>query len=255
MTEKTDKILLIAGCSHAAGAEINGSTDSVYNRCHSFGNTLARKLGRIPINIAQHGLSNQGIARVIMNWFHYQYNKDLQDVQVLVCWTESLRTEIPRKTSKGDDISITTRSANWLDITGQEYINFNFGDNTGNSDEEINAKKSTEHFIVDNEIFMEINSLYMILILQQFFKANDIKYVMCNTMHMFTSYVKQIENLLPLIDQTKYREMMHDSESFYIKYKDMGYTNKKAKYWHHGKEPHRLYADELYKFIEENKCL
>jgi hypothetical protein len=253
MTEKTDKILLIAGCSHAAGSEINGSTDSVFNRCHSFGNVLARKLDRIPINIAQHGLSNQGIARVVMNWFHYQYNEKLQDVQVLVAWTESTRTELPSIEENSDTLHIITRSSDWLDETSKHYYNFNFA-SKGNTNDEISAIESAERFIATNETFMEISSAYYIILLQQFFKANDIKYMMCNTMHMFTSYVKQIENLLPLIDKTKYRDMMHDSEAFYIKYKDKGYTNTKAKYWHHGEEPHRLYAEDLYKFIGESKC-
>ena len=32
---KKEKILLIAGCSHAAGSEIDGDEDSQYNRDHS----------------------------------------------------------------------------------------------------------------------------------------------------------------------------------------------------------------------------
>lgn len=249
-----DKILLVVGCSHAAGAEINGSQDSVYNRCNSFGNHLARKLGMIPINIAQHGLSNQGITRVLMNWFHYQHNPEIQDVSVLLSWTESLRTELPRRDGSTDNIAITTRSANWLDETGAYYYKFSLGDYEGRTAEEKFTLQSAERFIVGNETYMEIQSVYNVILAQQFLQANNIKYVMCNTMHMFTSYVKQIENLLPLVDQTKYLNMMHDQESFYIKYKNLGYTNEKAKYWHHGEEPHRLYADELYKFIEDNKC-
>lgn len=249
-----DKILLIVGCSHAAGAEMNGSQDSVYNRCHSFGNTLARKLGMIPINIAQHGLSNQGITRLLMNWFHYQYNPEIQDVSVLVAWTESLRAELPRRDGSIDDISITTRSSNWLDHTGGYYYKFSLGNYEGRTTEEKFALQSAERFVVGNETFMEIQSVYNVILAQQFLQANNIKYAMCNTMHMFTSYVKQIENLLPLIDQTKYLNMMHDLESFYMKFKNLGYENSKAKYWHHSEEPHRLYADELYKFIEESKC-
>lgn len=249
-----DKILLIAGCSHAAGAEINGVEDSVYNRSNSFGNILSRKLGMIPINIAQHGLSNQGIARIIMNWFHYQYNPDIQDVHVLISFTESVRVEFPRRDSIENSTSITTRSANWLDASTDLYYRFSMGDYAGKNDAETYALENAQRFIVENETFFEVSSLYNVILLQQFFKAHNIKYMMCNTMHMFTGYVKQIENLLPLVDLTKYRHMMHDDESFYIKYKNLGYTNQKAKYWHHSEEPHRLYADDLYNFIEENKC-
>jgi hypothetical protein len=251
---KKDKILLIAGCSHAAGSEMNGSTDSVYNRSNSFGNHLARKYGMVPLNIAQHGLCNQGIARVIMNWFHYQYNPEIQDVHVLVPFTESIRIELPRMDEKEDAISITTRSASWLDRTSNDYYKFSMGNHKGKTDEEDEVFQSATKFIVKNEIYMEIQSAYTVILLQHFFQSKNIKYVMCNTMHMFTSYIKQIENLLPLIDQTKYRHMMHEGEAFYPKYKNLGYDNLKAKYWHHNEEPHRLFADDLYQFIEENKC-
>lgn len=249
-----DKILLIAGCSHAAGAEMNGSDDSVYNRSNSFGNILARKLGMIPINIAQHGLSNQGITRTILNWFHYQYNPDIQDVHVLVAWTESIRVEFPRNDFVERSTEILTRSANWLDNTSDFYYKFSMGDFEGKTGAETYLMEHAQRFIVENEIYFEIASLYNLILLQQFFQNKNVKYAMCNTMHMFTSYVKQIENLLPLVDLTKYRHMMHDGEAFYPKYKNIGYENPKSKYWHHNEEPHRLYADDLYNFIEENKC-
>ena len=43
---KKEKILLIAGCSHAAGSEIDGKEDSKYNREHSYGALVAKKLKR-----------------------------------------------------------------------------------------------------------------------------------------------------------------------------------------------------------------
>ena len=54
------RIALIAGCSHAAGHEIDGSFDSSYNRDHSYGNQLAKRMNRQPVNIACGGLSNTG---------------------------------------------------------------------------------------------------------------------------------------------------------------------------------------------------
>jgi hypothetical protein len=189
-----------------------------------------------------------------MNWFHYQYNPEIQDVHVLVPFTESIRIELPRMDEKEDAISITTRSASWLDRTSNDYYKFSMGNHKGKTDEEDEVFQSATKFIVKNEIYMEIQSAYTVILLQHFFQSKNIKYVMCNTMHMFTSYIKQIENLLPLIDQTKYRHMMHEGEAFYPKYKNLGYDNLKAKYWHHNEEPHRLFADDLYQFIEENKC-
>lgn len=37
-----EKIMLVTGCSHAGGSEIDGTEDSAYNREHSFGNVLGK---------------------------------------------------------------------------------------------------------------------------------------------------------------------------------------------------------------------
>ena len=42
--------MLIAGCSHTAGSEIDGTQDSVHNRQNSYGNLVAKNLGLVPIN-------------------------------------------------------------------------------------------------------------------------------------------------------------------------------------------------------------
>jgi hypothetical protein len=73
---KKEKILLIAGCSHAAGSEIDGNEDSEYNREHSYGALVAKKLKRKPINISQVGATNTGISRQVQQWFHNVYNPD-----------------------------------------------------------------------------------------------------------------------------------------------------------------------------------
>ena len=78
---------------------------------------------------------------------------------------------------------------------------------------------------------------------------------MCNSTHVFGNHNKSTEFYLDLIDSTKYYNMKDSEQSFYIKYKNAGYTNPKAKYWHHNEIPHALYADELYIFLEANKCL
>jgi hypothetical protein len=44
--------------------------------------------------------------------------------------------------------------------------------------------------------------------------------------------------------------MEKNDQSFFIKYKNLGYTNLKAKYWHHDETPHAMFADELFKFIK-----
>ena len=77
-----EKILLIAGCSHAAGSEIDGTEDSSYNRQYSFGNLLANKLGCRAINISSSASNNQCIARTILEWFSECYNSEIMDLEI-----------------------------------------------------------------------------------------------------------------------------------------------------------------------------
>ena len=85
------KITLIAGCSHSAGSEIDGTEDSKFNRDNAFGSLLSKKLDREPINIAINGGTNATIARSILNWFGTQYDEN-------TFWT-SLATWLSPKTN------------------------------------------------------------------------------------------------------------------------------------------------------------
>ena len=71
----------------------------------------------------------------------------------------------------------------------------------------------------------------------------------------FLDDINAIKNLLPLVNDNKYYQLNNKDEAFYQKYQRLGYVNEKAKYWHHGEEPHKLFADELINFNEEYKCL
>jgi hypothetical protein len=42
---------------------------------------------------------------------------------------------------------------------------------------------------------------------------------------------------------------LNNELSFYWLYKNQGYNNTRAKYWHHAEEPHQLYSQVLYNFI------
>ena len=78
---------------------------------------------------------------------------------------------------------------------------------------------------------------------------------MCNTMPFFLDNINAIKNVIPLVDANKYYQLNNKDEAFFHKYRELGYVNEKAKYWHHAKEPHSLYADELLEFNGKNKCL
>jgi len=247
-----EKILLIAGCSHAAGSEIDGTEDSSYNRDHSFGNILAKRLNMKPVNIAIVGATNTGIARSVSMWFRDVYDPKTMDVNVLISWSEPIRLEIPHNHQY--DYKSANPAVDWFDTTQNKYMKVIIGWN-GMSDEEKAKTPALHRFMTDNEHYLQVYCVNLVLQLQYMLQSKHVGYIMCNSMQQYTEDNEAIKDFLPLVDPTKYYQMHELDEGFYPKYKRLGYVNEKAKYWHHGKEPHMLYAEELLLFIEENKCL
>ena len=247
-----EKIALIAGCSHSAGSEIDGNQDSSYNRDNAFGSVLAKKLGYRPLNISVTGATNSGIARSILMWFNEHYDPETMDVYVIVGWTESSRIEIPAL-HRPSHYHSGNPATEWYDSSANSYLRINYGWG-GHDSYEKEVVPEYHRFMEKNEIYLEYQCANNVLMVQYYLKSLNIPYVMCNTMHMFTPDSLYISYLLQMIDTKYYYNFntMQD-ESFYWKYKNMGYENPLAKYWHHNEEPHRLYAEELYKFIGEQK--
>ena len=238
-----ERLLLIAGCSHAAGSEIDGTEDSVYNRQHSFGNLLAVNLNRKAINIASNAANNQCIARSIIEWFNDHYHSESMDLVVLVAWTESSRIDVPMERTTWHEK--WNPASDYVSKTSRDYIRVNLG-YKGSGKEEMDVIAGCHQFIANNLTYIEIISANLILQIQYFLKLKQVESIMCNTMHMFTS-ARQLDFYIDQIDQSCYLDLKDNEQSFYWKYKSAGYVNNKAKYWHHGEEPHSLYAEELYK--------
>jgi hypothetical protein len=247
-----EKIMLIAGCSHAAGSEINGLEDSVYNRQHSFGNLVAFNYGYRPINIAQNGMTNSGITRSILKWIEKHYDPSKMELFVLVSWTESTRIEVP--SNRNFLYNISCKAADWFDETSNTYFRINFGWEGGDAEEKALFPYYQE-FMANNSNLLELQCINNVLLIQYRLQALNVKYVMCNAMHMFTTSNKHNKDLLSMVDSNRYYNMHNNDAAFFWKFRNLGYTNSKAKYWHHGEEPHQLYAKELCEFIGENKCL
>jgi hypothetical protein len=244
-----ERVLLISGCSHASGCEIDGTQDSQYNRANSFGNILAAKLGRRPINIALSGSSNQGIARTTIEWYKKCYDPNTMDLMVLVAWSESTRMEIP--TYRPTHYEEWNASSDFLSEVSQGFFRVNFGYKGTHKDEQEMIARC-HGFMVDpmNQVYLETISACMVLKMQYFFKLHNIPYLMCNTMHMF-SEDNHLDFYLSQIDQSCYYQMREERESFYWKYETLGYKNKQATYWHHDEVPHRLFAQALYQHIDK----
>lgn len=240
-----ERIMLIAGSSDLVGAEIDGTEDSWYNRANCFGNLLAYKMSMRPINIAMAGSSNQTITRSVLEWFDDQYDEDKMELFVLIGWTESLRIEIPTKESyEWEKVNL---SADWFSKSSKEYFRINMG--YEGQKRERKMIRYYQEFLANNDVLMQILSAKDILFLQYFLKSKKIDYLMCNTLYMFTDE-NHLKFYTDKIDQSCYYKMLENDQSFYLKYKNLGYVNPKAKYWHHDEIPHRLYADELYNFLQ-----
>jgi hypothetical protein len=247
-----ERIALVAGCSHIAGSEIDGNQDSKYNRDNSFGSVLATKLGYRPINIAINGATNTGIARSILMWFDENYNPDTMDVYVIVGWTESSRLEIPAK-HRPSDFHSGNPSIEWYDSSANSYLRINYGW-TGGDAYEKSIVTGYQKFMSENETYLEYQAASEVLLVQYFLNSLTVPYVMCNTMHMFVPNDHFVSCLLKMIDKRYYYNFdKSQDDSFFWKYRNLGYENIKAKYWHHNEEPHSLYAEELYKFIGEQQ--
>jgi hypothetical protein len=247
-----ERIALIAGCSHSAGSEIDGNQDSRDNRDNAFGSLLATKLGYRPLNISINGATNSGIARSILMWFDENYNPDTMDVYVIVGWTESSRLEIPAK-HRPSDFHSGNPSIEWYDSSANSYLRINYGW-AGSTDFEKSTIPGYHKFMEENETYLEYQAASEVLLVQYFLKSLNVQYVMCNTMHMFVPNDHYVSYLLKMIDDRYYYNYnTNQDQSFFWKYRNLGYENPKAKYWHHNEEPHRLYAEELYKFIGEQQ--
>jgi hypothetical protein len=244
------KLMLIAGCSHTSGSEINGEEDSPYNRQKSYGNQLAEMMGYTPINIAEPGSTNTTIARSILQWFSEKYNPNEMEVFVVVGWTESTRMEIPwhRPTWYAAHCPYGDYAA----TTSTDYLRINSGWPGADPEEKV-VVPEYQRFMASNEKYLEILSANTVLQIQYFLKSKNVDYVMCNTMHVFYPRDTHTRFYMEQIDSSKYYNLENSSLSFYQKYKQLGFVNTKAKYWHHDEGPHRLYAEELYDFIKVNR--
>jgi hypothetical protein len=242
-----EKILLIAGCSNAAGMEIDGSFDSVYNRQHSFGNLLASKMGRIPINAAMGSVSNPAIARTVLDWFTTQYNPETMEVFVLIAWTETIRIDYPSPFIV--DYSTENTSADFYTKVTEQFMQINAGW-PGIQEQEKEIIAYWQRFQAQQEVVCQTITVNMILQMQYFLKMMGCEYLMCNTLSVFNQKYEQLKFYYDLIDQSRYIDAFDDSKNFYWFYRALGYTNPKAQYWHHGQVPHELYATQLFNFIK-----
>lgn len=241
--------MLIAGCSHTAGSEIDGTQDSAYNRQNSYGNLIAKNLGLTPVNISQCGSTNSAIARSVMEYILTQEKPDF----VLVGWTDSIRVEAPYY--RPTNYKSVNPNIDWYDSSGEDYLRISMLISNIAVEEEREITLDYQSFTIRNEYYTEINNLMHILNLQSFLKLNKIPYFMVNTNYMFEKMHCTLRWYFKLIDILRYPNFDNNKENFYPKYKNLGYTNPVAKYGHHGLDAHLDYSNYLTQYIKEKNLL
>jgi len=243
------KTMLVSGCSHAAGSEIDGTQDSEYNRQHSFGNLVAKNLGYDPVNICQVGFTNSGIARSIIEYTLTQKKPDF----VLVAWTDSIRVEAPYYRSSNYEKS--NPAIDWFDNSCKDYLRISMLNTAIAVEEEREQVLDFQSFTIRNEYYTEINNMLHMLNLQSFLKLHDIPYMMVSTNYMLQKMHSTVRWYFKLVDALRFPKFDDNTENFYPKYKNLGYENPKAKYYHHGEDAHLDYSNYITNYIKENNLL
>ena len=250
--------MLIAGCSHTGGYEIDGTMDSPYNREHSFGGLLAKEYHRRPIHLAAGGVSNSYILRNVLLWFANNYDPETQDVFCVVGWTDSSRWEIPME--EGQDIERNNPCLDWFSKKHNDYLSVQLGWVHPNRPEFPEQDQESMQHTYHNLIAgfpeqMEILSFNYALQIQSFLKSLNIDYVMLDTLHNFDLSNIWLSPMANLIDTTRYLNPGDPDQAFFTKYDRLGYTNISQDFQHLGADAHAEYAKEIQLFLnlQENQ--
>jgi hypothetical protein len=269
------KHLLAVGCSFTAGDGLPKSIDEA-----PF--LVAKKLGLYStdkadgkkpeyVNMSQPGGCNSFIRRKTINWLCE--NKDMwKDIIVLVGWTNPLRDEVfvsgwyPE--NNDDRLSRLNNSNGYLQLGTKsppqdDMPTFLKKDRL--IDNNFYKEYMVRHYSFENQISTTIDNIFT---LQNFLKLNDIKYVFWNSLdfseHDYSDLYKwnnaDLMNDLKVIDEKRkylrhqkwvigmdnsWEEFLNDLDPPYgLKYRLEGDS-------HPNELGHKLWADEIYKKIEE----
>lgn len=242
------KTLVAVGCSHMAGAELDGiDTDSIFNKENCFAAQLAKKLGYSYINLSVNGASNQFIHRKIVEYItHYMENPN--DVLFLIGWTSSQRMEL-RYADNND-----YEHFSFADYKDQKYFPF-----TSGTDSKLildpKMKKLNKFVDILFEYHLKENERATLAYsAQQTLKSLSIPYFMINT----CNGIQHTEYTSPIIDKLDKNcyYIPEKDESAYFPYclKALGHK-KFGKYWHHFKPAHDDYAEFLYNMLLERRII
>ena len=232
--------VLINGCSHSAGSEIEGSGigEGNYNRDNCFGAQFAKSLGCTYTNIAYPGGSNDYIARSTMYWI--LDNKELaKNTLFLIHWTGTDRTEYFYE--EGD-----TTSYDFISHAPDKKVAHlhpqHYPDWAPNRWKKNLDVLSTHLFI--NQVQWDINRYNNIIRTQELLKSYGYKYIFrngfqcCENKPRFQYYIDKI-------DKENFLHFDNLQESFYEHCVDAGFDISGQEHWHHKLDAHTYWANRL----------
>lgn len=237
------KQVLINGCSHSAGSEIEkpGEGESVYNRLNCFGAQFANKLGVPNINLSNPGGSNDYIARSTMFWC-LEHPEEVKDTLFLIHWTGPDRSEyFVRDTIHEDDLF-------WMDeVYDVDVGNISTGEFlwTNYYKDDKKRVKGLSSRLFFSEVHWEINRYLNIIRTQTLLKSLGAKYIFRNA---FTQAQKEprYERYYTKIDESNYPHLFNINESFFEHCLDKGFDIDGQLLHHHKIEAHTYWAEKLY---------
>lgn len=234
--------ILINGCSHSAGSEIEGSAigESHYNRKNCFGAQVAKKLNASYTNLAGPGSGNDYICRSTLFWC-LQNKEKIKNTLFLIHWTSPWRMDyFVNKHIEEDDLF-------WQD----EIYDKNVGHiNPQHSwpnfyKEDRKIIKKVQHFFL-NDTHWQIQKYLNIIYLQTILKGFNAKYIFKNA-HIALPRAGRYKSYYEQIDSKYFIGLFDENNSFFEHCLNAGYDIDGQMYWHHKLPAHTYWANKLYK--------
>lgn len=241
------KHVLINGCSHSAGSEIerSGEGESIYNRENCFGAQFAKKLHVSYTNLASPGAGNDYIFRSTVFWCLNNFNK-IKNTFFLIHWTSPWRTEY------FVDNHIQEPELFWQDEIYDKNVGYITSGARWNNflkcDARIVKKLQKNLFLQDTHWHIQkyLNIIYLQTMLKSF-KAN---YLFKNAMTPLLLQPRY-EQYSEKIDTTNFIDAYVEDGSFFENCLQAGYDIDGQVYWHHKLPAHKYWANKLYVEFKE----
>lgn len=231
--------ILINGCSHSAGSEIeaSGMGESVFNRENCFGAHLAKMLKVNKVNLAQPGGSNDYIADSTMLWC-LEHLELVKNTFFLIHWTSAERTDFYTNSYN------SPKSQDWVFDSNFGHIHPEYHCPNFPKEDLAYVKQLTKYLFI-SETHWEINRLLNIIKTQALLKSLGAKYAFYNSFDPLIKS-KRYQKYHQLIDENTYHKPFKQNQSFYYWAIDKGHNIEGQVFWHHKLPAHTAYAKKLF---------